>query len=56
MIISKKIYLHYYSQVHVSAASFGAIFRLDYFLKKAMCTIDSTVIDCEISHCIFKIL
>jgi hypothetical protein len=35
------------------------MFRLQaelYFLKKAMYTIDNTIIDCEISHYILKIL
>jgi len=46
MVIIKRCILHYYFQLHVSAPSFGAIFRLNYFsVKKAMYTFDNTVID-----------
>jgi hypothetical protein len=56
MVIIKRCILHYYFQLHVSAPSFEAILRLNYFLKTAMYTVDNTIIYFEISHYIFKIL
>jgi hypothetical protein len=51
--------LHYYSQVHVSATSIGAIFRPQSYLLKKMIyiyTIDNIIFDCDISHYISKII
>ena len=44
-------------RLHVSTVSIGAIFRMKYYLlKKVIYTIDNIVVDCEISHYVFKIL
>jgi len=55
LLLELRYILHYYSQLHFSAPSFRAIFRLEcYLLKKVKYTIDS-IVDCEISHYISKI-
>jgi hypothetical protein len=61
--VKKNIYDIYniYFTLLLPGTCFGSLYRSHlqdelYFLKKVMYTIDNTVIDCEISNCIFKIL